>query len=517
MTSFAGSGLNSLATIIKRLEAATARLEDITAEQSRGLDARGGSAPNANGQSSDSQSESTPSASSQAQTKAAPPKAEDPKSVVAFDNDVLKGSLVSFVELTSSFANPALIEQVKLFEQEFHHLRDFIALAASCHKPKDQTALGELLGPLQKDITAITHFVETHRQDREYFNHFQTLGAAAPFAAWVAGDTKPGPYVEEMKNSSTFYGNKVIKDFKEKEPKHVEWVRSLNSLLDKTRAYVMEHHTTGLVWNPKGVSPSEFQASASAKGASGGGAPPPPPPPPPPAAAPTASAAAAGGAGAVFAELNRGEDVTKGLRKVDKSEMTHKNPSLRASSASPVPSSPAKKPTRPLKPASLSGKKPAKFALEGNKWMLEYQENENGLIIEDGQNNQIVNLFGLKNSTVQIKGKVNAVTLVNCTKVSILVESVISSISVTKSPSFVIQITGSAPTIQIDSTDSGQIYLSETSLGVEITTAKCSSINVNLPVEGEEQGVFQEQSMPEMLKTTIVKGKLVTSIVEHTG
>lgn len=31
----------------------------------------------------------------------------------------------------------------------------------------------------------------------------------------------------------------------------------------------------------------------------------------------------------VFAQLNQGESVTKGLRKVDKSEMTHKNPELR--------------------------------------------------------------------------------------------------------------------------------------------------------------------------------------------
>jgi adenylyl cyclase-associated protein len=37
----------------------------------------------------------------------------------------------------------------------------------------------------------------------------------------------------------------------------------------------------------------------------------------------------------VFAELNRGSEVTKSLRKVDKSEMTHKNPALRASSTVP--------------------------------------------------------------------------------------------------------------------------------------------------------------------------------------
>lgn len=158
------------------------------------------------------------------------------------------------------------------------------------------------------------------------------------------------------------------------------------------------------------------------------------------------------------------------------------------------------------------------------------------MVVEGGEISQTVNLFNCKNSTVVIKGKVNAVTLgkwikettfdftvgswslvVNCVKTSILVESVISTVSITNSPSFTLQITGSAPTIQLDSTDSGQIYLSKDCLGVEITTAKCSSINVSLPVEGEEDGVFEEQAVPEMLKTVVQGGKLVTTVVEHVG
>lgn len=107
--------------------------------------------------------------------------------------------------------------------------------------------------------------------------------------------------------------------------------------------------------------------------------------------------------------------------------------------------------------------------------------------------------------------------IVNCTKTSVLVESVISTVSVTNSPSFALQITGAAPTIQLDSTDSGQIYLSKACIGVEITTAKCSSINVSIPVEGEEEGVFEEQPVPEMFKTVVKDGKLVTTIVEHAG
>ena len=73
----------------------------------------------------------------------------------------------------------------------------------------------------------------------------------------------------------------------------------------------------------------------------------------------------------MFAELNRGEEVTKGLRKVDKSEMTHKNPELRASSTVPnVSGSGGKRPAKPTKPAAMMGKKPAKFALEGSKWLI---------------------------------------------------------------------------------------------------------------------------------------------------
>lgn len=105
----------------------------------------------------------------------------------------------------------------------------------------------------------------------------------------------------------------------------------------------------------------------------------------------------------------------------------------------------------------------------------------------------------------------------NCIKTSVLVESVISSVSITASPSFALQITGSAPTIQLDNTDSGQIYLSKHCLDVELLTAKCSSINVSLPVEGEEDGVFEEKAIPEMFRTTVQDGSLVTTIVEHAG
>lgn len=507
------TGLHSLATIIKRLEAATSRLEDLSVSQENFLAPVASSkvvnppataytpvTPQAPAQSSGGHPAIVPAAAS-----------ETPKSVSAFDELIITGKVKPFLELSKSFAGASVVEVATLVEKEYHTLRAFLLVAGSCQKP-DQKTVDGLLSPLQASIEAISRAKEANRRDRDWFNHLTLIGEGAPSVGWVVSP-KPGPYVGDIKDSVDYYGNKVIKEYKEKNPKHVEWVRSFTGILDEMRKYVTEYHTTGLSWNPKGVTVEQFQQSQGSSG------PPPPPPPPPPPSA-TLPGPTPGGAAAVFAELNRGDEVTKGLRKVDKSEMTHKNPALRAGSVVPAtPASPSavRKPIKPSKPHALSGKKPAKFLLDGNKWLIEYQENESALTVENAEISQSVNIFGCKNTTVIIKGKINAVTIVNSTKTSVLVESVVSSISVTSSHSFALQVTGSAPMIQLDSTDSGQIYLSKASLGVELTTAKCSSINVSLPVEGEEEGIFEEHAMPEMLKTIVKDGKLVTTIVEHVG
>ncbi|KAI0340134.1 hypothetical protein BDW22DRAFT_1360659 [Trametopsis cervina] len=504
-------GLHSLATIIKRLEAATSRLEDLAA--------LGPAVPQVSGGTTVISSQSNEPTPVPPPPPPPPPPAAVPaaipESVVAFDEQIIEGKLKPLVKLTGSFASQSVIDQVALIEKEFKTLRDFLQLVATCKLPDKQT-LEPLLMPLSKDIEAVARAKEANRKDRDWNNHHTFLAEGAPAVGWVVVSPKPAPYVQSIKEATEFYGNRIIKEWKDKDPKHVEWVKGWYALFEELRKYVLDFHTTGLAWNAKGIPTSEYKSSGGA--ASAPGAPPPPPPPPPPAAPPAASASG-GGVAAVFAELNRGEDVTKGLRKVDKSEMTHKNPSLRAGSTVPATTSSAapKKPPKPTKPSALAGKKPAKFALEGNKWIIEYQENESALTVDQTELQHTVNLYGCKNSTIIVKGKVNAVTLVNCTKTSVLVESVISSVSVTSSPSFQLQITGSAPTVQLDSTDTGMLYLSKDCLATEITTAKCSAINISLPVEGEEDGIFNEHPIPEMFKTVIKDGKLVTTAVEHAG
>lgn len=175
----------------------------------------------------------------------------------------------------------------------------------------------------------------------------------------------------------------------------MEWIRSYYAMFKALAEYVKNTFPMGIPWNPKGITAEEAIKSVESSQApapspspkAAGGAPPPPPPPGPPPppikfdeAPKTAPVAAGGGLGAVFSDLNKGADVTKGLRKVNPDEMTHKNPSIRAGGIVPQRSdsassfsslrgkspAPGKKP----KPQSMRTKKPPVKELDGNKWII---------------------------------------------------------------------------------------------------------------------------------------------------
>ncbi len=76
-----------------------------------------------------------------------------------------------------------------------------------------------------------------------------------------------------MNDAGQFYTNRVLKEWKEKDPVHVEWCRSWIQTLTELQSYIKQYHTTGIVWAGK------TKATAAAlNGAPSAGAPPPPPP-----------------------------------------------------------------------------------------------------------------------------------------------------------------------------------------------------------------------------------------------
>lgn len=132
----------------------------------------------------------------------------------------------------------------------------------------------------------------------------------------------------------------------------MNWVKQWLQLLNELQAYVKQTHTTGVVWNstrdskqfdPSRVSASSIDGGASATGAAGG-APPPPPPPMPSfnelfADSDASNEKQKSNQEALFAEINKGSDITKTLKRVSDDQKTHKNPNLRA--ANTVPGAPS--------------------------------------------------------------------------------------------------------------------------------------------------------------------------------
>lgn len=119
--------------------------------------------------------------------------------------------------------------------------------------------------------------------------------------------------------------------------------------------------------------PVASASAAAPRAPAGGCAPPPPPGPPPPPMDCSSSGGGGGGDGgadtrnALFASLNKGGDVTTGLKHVSDDQKTHKNPTLRGNApvrAGPKPftaAKPAMAPTRTLPPV---------LELDGKKWKV---------------------------------------------------------------------------------------------------------------------------------------------------
>ncbi|MBN3278521.1 CAP2 protein, partial [Polyodon spathula] len=387
--------------------------------------------------------------------------------------------------------------------------------------------LATLLRPISVKIQEIQNFREKNRGSK-MFNHLSAVSESIPALGWIAVAPKPGPYVKEMNDAATFYTNRVLKEYKDNDKRHVDWVRSYLQIWTELQAYIKEHHTTGLVWSkspggrqfksrlfhfrpwtgvPKeqltiGQVPPRVGELRSARvywahhapatpvdwlGAcmpalslvappADGPCPPPPPPPGPPpifdADPPKNSSSTMHSA--LFAELNQGEAITRGkdgkywLRHVLDGQKTHKNPELRSQGGVARQS-----PTKSHTPSPTSPKAPPQnhfpvLELEGKKWRVEYQDHANSLVISETELKHVVYAFKCSNSTLQIKGKINSIIVV---------------------------VMGKVPTISVNKTEGCHIYLSEESLHCEI----------------------KEFPVPEQYKTVWDGSKLVTEPTEMAG
>lgn len=429
--------------------------------------------------------------------------------VEAFDV-VLKGPVADYLKNSRAIGSD-VEKHAEMVNNALQTQRTFLKMAAT-HQEPAQTEFHDLLKPISDHIQEIQSFREQNRGS-SLFNHLSAVSESIPALGWVAVSQKPGPYVKEMNDSATFYTNRVLKDYKETDRRHVDWVRSYLSIWTEMQSFIKQHHTTGLVWSKTGpIAPPSLFDSPTVPSAPC----PPPPPPPPPGPPPvfTDEDSQAGGTeaqhSALFAQLNQGMDITKGLKHVSDDQKTHKNPGLR-SQATPTKT---KTLAAVSSPKAAVQKRPPLLELEGKKWRVENFEQKHDLVIEETELKQVAYIFNCNNSTLQIKGKINSIIIDNCKKLGLVFENVVGIVEIINSKAIQLQVLGNVPTISINKTEGCQVYLSKDAINCDIVSAKSSEMNIMIPQEDDE---YKEFPVPEQFKTVWDGSKLVTEPTEIAG
>uniref|UniRef100_A0A915PJH0 Adenylyl cyclase-associated protein n=1 Tax=Setaria digitata TaxID=48799 RepID=A0A915PJH0_9BILA len=459
---------------------------------------------------------------------------EAPPSVVQYD-DAVDEPLQRLLKLSADIGGDLQTVGNKL-SALFTEQRNFIWLAAGQKEPSTNE-LQAKLRPLVKLMEDLSTFKESKR-NTPLFNHISAASEGVQALGWLTVKPTPAPFIKDMLDASIFFVNRVLKEHKDDKVRcheavimgvlltHTDWAKSWSDVLNALQKYVRQVHTTGLVWNScPGTKPPAFAMQVSSNSTSS--APPPPPPPVLPAgqffAFPHLFAAISSGTNAttdkaadrtaLFAEINAGEEITKRLKKVTPDMQTHKNPSLR--SQNEVAGTRETKPelTAATGTSSIQKQedKPPKLWLEnGRQWNVEYHKNNDNVVVEIGDMKQTVYVFKCENSVIQVRGKINSITLDSCKKTSIVFDSLLSQIEVINCQSVQVQTLGAMPTLSIQKTDGCQVYLSKDSMNAEIITSKSSEMNVLVP--SAEDGDFVEFPVPEQFKTVYDGKKLQTTV-----
>ncbi|CAF0754706.1 unnamed protein product [Adineta steineri] len=413
-------------------------------------------------------------------------------------NAIINGTFASFITLSRKIGGELSViidHVVRLFEAQ----REFLRFAIQTKKPVNDQQIADLIKSQSSEIEAIVAFTNKNRK-AILFNHLSTISEGIPAFGWILISPTPAPHIKEMSDAAQFYSNRVLKDYKDKDPIHVEWVKQWIKILNELHAYVKQYHTTGLTW---GIHSQNDLNTNSARN---------PLPTPPTSSFSNIQINDKVPQNGLMSSINSlGTGVTSHLKKVPDELKTHKNPHLKDQPIERTNKSQII--TSNTSSHLTSG--PPKLALEGNKWIVEYYNNRTDLKISETNMRHTIYIYKCTNSTITVHGKVNSIVLDQCTKVGIQFTSVVSLIEFVNCRSVKAQVLDNVPTVQIEKTDGCHIYLSKTSLNTEFITSKSSEMTINVPFG---DGEYKEYPIPEQFKTHLQGGKhLVTVPNESSG
>lgn len=433
----------------------------------------------------------------------------------------------------SEKVDAVVFDQAKNFADAANAMTQFVEKAVSMPKP-ELAAFPELLTPVNLAAAKVDEQRSAVPSNSPFANCLATVASGVPALGWVAieGKQQASGFVQEMRDSAMFYANRVLNGNKELKP----WVDSFIAYLDGLKKLVAETCPEGLEWNSSPGSTGSASSTSSASPTSStssasGGAPPPPPPPPSvdqltanltstTSTPSTTGTSTGGGMSGVFSELSKGESIASGLKPSSRATLKNEKPPVAKSSKPKLPSKPklrnsagsANSATSANSASSASAKLKPRVELVDTKWYIEDLNDRHDVEVtaDIGQSVQIDNCT---NCTVKIMGKGATFSVSRCKKIGVLVDNMVASCDIMNSSDFGVQITGNVPSLMIDQCANGSIYLSEESIGADLFTSQSTAINVNVPTG--EPGAYTELSLGEQIVHNVVNGSIKSTVVQH--
>jgi adenylyl cyclase-associated protein len=119
----------------------------------------------------------------------------------------------NYVERSERVGGP-VFEQAQQVLRGFREQQAFLLLASQAKQPEDRL-LAKLLEPTNHAIVAVNSIRDENRSST-FYNHLSTVAEGIVVLAWVTLPAKPYKHVDDSRESAQYWGNRVLKEYKEK-------------------------------------------------------------------------------------------------------------------------------------------------------------------------------------------------------------------------------------------------------------------------------------------------------------
>jgi len=406
-------------------------------------------------------------------------------------------------------------------ETAFKRQGELIKAAGQCKKPSQADLLNFV-----KPISDIMGTADGKVDNRSpWFNHQKAFAEGVVALGWVANSGASKPVVQAGLEQADFYLIKILTAAKNKtgeEQANLQaYAKGWKETLSKLAEFAHEYAKLGIDFNPKGGDLNSWSGGGGDAPASDGGdmgfAPPPPGPPPSADDLMGGSTTPApqekkGGMAGVFSEISKGSSVTSGLKKVDRSQMTHKNPELRNQPGLAPKEKAAKGDTKKAAKADAP-KKPPSLELQKGTWFVENYEDAGLIEVKDVEVKQSVYVSKCRNVNIVINDKCKAISIDGCFRVTVTFKSVVSSVELFNSQRCTVEVLESCPSVAVDKSDGSSVVLTKASFAnpPQLVTSKISESNLVVPGATDEADPI-EIPIPEQFVTTISAQKKLSTV-----